>query len=130
MHVLATWPEVKALIARTYPQHSVLSNDALRVVWSGGSGPPGETLELNFGEIAGRGRLFLGAFVAMEDDVPSREALAFNSQMMIGSLVLYQGKVVCRHVMTVGSFDASELAEAIESVGRGAERARGSLVRR
>ena len=50
--------------------------------------------------------------------------------MMTGSLVLYHGKVICRHVMTIGGFDATELAEATESVRRGVERARGNLVRR
>jgi hypothetical protein len=116
--LLETWDEVLVAIAGRW---QVLSKgaDIVTFAWPA-SGRPEEVLQAVHAEIGGRARVVIGVQVAAAGDIAAQHALKMNAELLIGSLMILNGAIVSREVLTVGRFDATDLQEVIAGLVHGA----------
>jgi hypothetical protein len=118
--MLNQWSEVKAALQR-YPIHEQ-DDHAVTFAWPE-SGPESAIFQVVFCEFLERMRIFIGCNVMPESRATAHEALRLNSEMVIGSLIAFEGMLSIKHVLTIGGCDEKELHTVIASMARTAERA-------
>jgi hypothetical protein len=73
----------------------------------------GTLIQLRRATISGAERVFFGVAIAPQAVVAARAALALNHKLRVGGLVFHGGKLVFRHTLLLGRFDAKELDRLI-----------------
>lgn len=125
--MLGTWSDIRQSLGR-YPARFPKGDDLVTFAYSE-TGESPSLFQVKHAELSGRQRIFIGTNVAPDEPVLSHEALAINSELIVGALVAWNGNIVLRHVMTVGDFSAEELHEVIASLAQSSRHAQERLNR-
>src|SRR5262249_4105869 len=112
--LLRAWSEVREILATRWPMAQSTS-EPLNVLTfaypSPGKSP--EILQAVSAELGGRTRVLIGVNVMPATKASAQDALAINSERLIGCLMTLKGTLVLRQVLTLGRFDEAELIETV-----------------
>lgn len=119
--MLGTWADIQRSLGR-YPVQSP-NGDDLATFGFPEAGQATAIFQVKFAQILGRQRIFIGTNVAIDAPAIAHEAMVVNSELLVGSLMVFKGNIVLKHGMTVGRFDDEELHEVIANMARSAGQA-------
>lgn len=118
--MLQKWTDVTAALARYAIQEQ--DGSAVTFAWPE-KGPTTAIFQIVLCEFLERTRIFIGVNVMPDSRASAHDALRLNSELVIGSLIVFDGMLSMKHVLTLGCCDERELHTVIATMARTAERA-------
>lgn len=123
--MLKTWDDIRRVL-RSYVVRSE-GPEVTTFDWPA-TGPVLARFQVTVADILNRQRIFIGVHVGVETPAAAHAALTVNSELLFGALAAFKGKLLLKHTMTVGGFDAAELHETLDHLAQNSIVLRGRLL--